>query len=184
MIPAYLDPTLKAHDLPTGASFASGGCGYDPQTSQLVSVTSLSSQLDQFREYIKKLKGAVGEENANKILSKGLYLVVAGSDDLANTYFTIGTRREQYDISSYADLLVSSASSFTQVEKVLGMKKTSNSPFKYQGCGMKWHLTSVSNNPTKMELYRIILNLQGLKLVTGDAVAQETLKWSYCATEI
>ncbi|GFP80719.1 GDSL esterase/lipase exl3 [Phtheirospermum japonicum] len=110
LIPAYLDPKLKAQDLPTGVSFASGGCGYDPQTSQLV-------------EYIKKLKGAVGEEKANKILSNSIHLVVAGSDDIANTYFTIGIRREQHDISSYADILVSSASSFIQELHQLGARR-------------------------------------------------------------
>lgn len=79
------------------------------------SVISLSDQLKHFKEYMGKLKGAVGEERANNIVSNSLHLVVAGSDDLANTYFTIGIRRAQYDISSYADLVVSSASSFIQV---------------------------------------------------------------------
>lgn len=35
LIPAYLDPSLKVQDLQTGVSFASGGCGYDPQTPQI-----------------------------------------------------------------------------------------------------------------------------------------------------
>ena len=78
-------------------------------------MTPLSEQLEHFKEYIGKLKGAVGEESTNKILKEGLFLLVAGSDDLANTYFTVGIRRMQYDISSYADLLVSSASEFIQV---------------------------------------------------------------------
>ncbi|KAL3634339.1 hypothetical protein CASFOL_021393 [Castilleja foliolosa] len=123
LIPAYLDPKLETQDLSTGVSFASGGSGYDPQTSRLVSVIPLSSQLDQFKEYIKKLKGSVGNENANKILSNSIYLVVAGSDDIANTYFTIGTRREQYDISSYANLLVSSATSFIEELYHLGARR-------------------------------------------------------------
>ncbi|GER33982.1 GDSL esterase/lipase, partial [Striga asiatica] len=123
LIPAYLDPKLNPQDLSTGVSFASGGSGYDPQTSQLASVTPISSQLNQFKEYITKLKGAVGEEKAKYILSNSIYLVVAGSDDVANTYFTIGTRRVQYDISSYADLLVSSASSFIQDIYKLGARR-------------------------------------------------------------
>lgn len=32
-MPAYLDPKLQAEDLKTGVSFASGACGYDPQTA-------------------------------------------------------------------------------------------------------------------------------------------------------
>ncbi|KAL3634338.1 hypothetical protein CASFOL_021392 [Castilleja foliolosa] len=123
LIPAYLDPKLKTQDLSTGVSFGSGGCGYDPQTSQIASVIPLASQLDQFKEYIIKLKGIVGEENANKILSNSLYLVVAGTDDIANNYFAIGTRRVQYDISSYADLLVSLATSFIQELYQLGARR-------------------------------------------------------------
>ncbi|KAL8459169.1 hypothetical protein ACS0TY_036586 [Phlomoides rotata] len=123
LIPAYLDPNLNPQDLPNGVSFASGGCGYDPQTAHIVSAIPLSDQLEQFKEYIGKLKGAVGEESANKILSNSLYLVVAGSDDLANTYFTIGLRRKQYDVSSYADLIVSSASTFIQEIYELGARR-------------------------------------------------------------
>ncbi|KAG8389859.1 hypothetical protein BUALT_Bualt01G0022600 [Buddleja alternifolia] len=123
LIPAYLDPNLKAEDLPTGVSFASGASGYDPQTPQIVSVISLSDQLEQFKEYIGKLKGAVGEERTNHILSNGLHLVVAGTDDLANTYFTIGIRRKQYDIPSYADLVVASASTFIQELYSLGARR-------------------------------------------------------------
>ncbi|KAK4490257.1 hypothetical protein RD792_000919 [Penstemon davidsonii] len=123
LIPAYLDPKLNAQNLQTGVSFASGGCGYDPQTPILVSVISLSEQLEQFKEYIGKLKGAIGEERTNFVLSNGLFLVVAGSDDLANTYFTIGIRRAQYDISSYGDLIVASASNFTQELYKLGARR-------------------------------------------------------------
>jgi hypothetical protein len=35
LLPAYLDPNLQLQDLLTGVSFASGGAGYDPLTSQL-----------------------------------------------------------------------------------------------------------------------------------------------------
>lgn len=79
------------------------------------SVTPLSDQVLQFKEYVGKLKGAIGDKNTTNILSNSLFLVVAGSDDLANTYFTVGIRKLQYDIPSYADLLVSSASDFIQV---------------------------------------------------------------------
>lgn len=57
----------------------------------------------------------VGEERTNFILANSLYLVVAGSDDLANTYFTIGIRRLQYGVNSYTDLMVRGAFDFVKV---------------------------------------------------------------------
>ncbi|KAI7727112.1 hypothetical protein M8C21_018993, partial [Ambrosia artemisiifolia] len=123
ILPAYLDPSLDDKEFLTGVSFASGGSGYDPQTPKIVSVLSFEDQLEQFKEYIEKLKGIVGEERTQFILENSLFLVVAGSDDLANTYFTIGIRRLQYDIPSYADLMVSSASNFIQDIYKLGARR-------------------------------------------------------------
>ena len=55
----------------------------------------------------------VGEERTNTILSKSLFLVVQSSNDITSTYFTV--RKEQYDFASYADILVTLASSFLKV---------------------------------------------------------------------
>ncbi|KAI3745808.1 hypothetical protein L6452_08218 [Arctium lappa] len=112
LLPAYLDPSLDDKELLTGVSFASGGAGFDPQTSQLAGVLSFADQLNQFKEYIEKLKGIVGKERTQYILANSLFLLVAGTDDLANTYFDVGIRRLHYNISSYSNLLVSSASKF------------------------------------------------------------------------
>lgn len=71
-----------------------------------------------FKEYVGRLKGIVGEERTNFILSNALFLVVAGSDDLANTYFTIRLRKLQYDVPAYTDLMVNSASSFVKVPDI------------------------------------------------------------------
>ncbi|KAH1095752.1 hypothetical protein AAZX31_14G205300 [Glycine max] len=122
-LPAYLDPNLKSSDLVTGVCFASGASGYDPLTPKITSVLSLSTQLDMFREYIGKLKGIVGESRTNYILSNSLYLVVAGSDDIANTYFVAHARILQYDIPSYTDLMVNSASNFVKELYNLGARR-------------------------------------------------------------
>ncbi|XP_057469464.1 GDSL esterase/lipase EXL3-like isoform X2 [Actinidia eriantha] len=123
LVPAYLDPHLQPTDLPTGVSFASGATGFDPETPRFVSVLSLSDQLEMFKDYIGKLKAIVGEERTKDILTNSIYLVIAGSDDLANTYFTIGLRKLQYDINSYTNLLVQSASKFTTELYGLGAKR-------------------------------------------------------------
>lgn len=114
LVPAYLDPNLQIKDFPTGVSFASGGTGYDPLTPISVGALSFPDQLKMFKEYILKLKGLVGEEKTNYILTNSIFLVVAGSNDLANTYFTLGMRRLEYDVPSYADLMSASASDFIQ----------------------------------------------------------------------
>lgn len=123
LVPAYLDPHLESEDLLTGVSFASGGSGYDPLTPLLVSALSLDKQLEMFKEYIGKIKDVVGEEKANFIVGNSIYLVVSGSDDIANTYYTTPLRRPQYDINSYADFLVASASDFIKVLYEIGARR-------------------------------------------------------------
>ncbi|KAI8549459.1 hypothetical protein RHMOL_Rhmol06G0026200 [Rhododendron molle] len=123
LVPAYLDPNLQAADLLTGVSFASGGTGFDPQTALIAACFSLDDQLTMFREYIGKLKGIVGEDRANFVLTNSIYFVVAGSDDLANTYFGLGIRKLQYDINSYADFMVQSACDFVKEVYALGAKR-------------------------------------------------------------
>ncbi|KAI5319769.1 PREDICTED: GDSL [Prunus dulcis] len=123
ILPAYLDPSLKVQDLLTGVSFASGGTGYDPLTPQVVSVLSLSDQLDLFKKYLSKVNAAVGEARTATILSKSIYIVCLGSDDIANTYYSTPLRRPQYDIPAYTDLMIKSASSFFQELYDLGARR-------------------------------------------------------------
>ncbi|RCV04432.1 hypothetical protein SETIT_1G001200v2 [Setaria italica] len=113
-LPPYLSPQpLDTHDLITGVSFASGGTGFDPLTPKLASVISLPDQLTMFHEYLGKVRAAAGDDKASEILSRGVFAICAGSDDIANTYFTMRARSE-YDHASYANLLVQHASSFVE----------------------------------------------------------------------
>ncbi|PON89370.1 Lipase [Trema orientale] len=134
LLPAYLDPNLQLQDLLTGVSFASGGAGYDPLTAEVVaclsslsstlvfntlitfdcSVLSLSDQLEMFKDVIGKIKATVGENRTEMIVSKSIFIVCIGSDDIANTYYTTPLRRPHYDIPAYTDLMAKSASSFLQ----------------------------------------------------------------------
>ncbi|XP_015889747.3 GDSL esterase/lipase EXL3-like [Ziziphus jujuba] len=114
IVPAYLDPNVQLEDLLTGVTFASGGAGYDPQTSNLVSVISLTDQLKLFKEYKNKLTAAVGEERTANIISKSVYFVCFGSNDIVNTYFSNPSTQLHYDVPAYADLLVKNAATFLQ----------------------------------------------------------------------
>ncbi|ESW28179.1 hypothetical protein PHAVU_003G265500 [Phaseolus vulgaris] len=122
-LPPYLDPNLQVQDLLTGVSFASGGAGYDPLTAELVSVMSLTDQLDMFKEYIKKINDAVGGNRTTLIVSKSIYIVCIGSDDIANTYIQSPFRRVEYDISSYTDLMASEASNFLETLYEIGGRR-------------------------------------------------------------
>ncbi|KAG2321120.1 hypothetical protein Bca52824_014333 [Brassica carinata] len=122
-LPPYLKPGLTQEDLITGVSFASGGSGYDPLTPIVVSAIPMSNQLTYFQEYIEKVKGFVGKEKAEHIISKSLAIVIAGSDDLANTYY--GTHAEEllYDIDAYTSYMASSAASFAMQLYESGARK-------------------------------------------------------------
>uniref|UniRef100_A0A7N0V3V5 GDSL esterase/lipase EXL3 n=1 Tax=Kalanchoe fedtschenkoi TaxID=63787 RepID=A0A7N0V3V5_KALFE len=122
-VPAYLDPDLKPEDLLTGVTFASGGAGYDPLTPTLVSVISLTQQLEYFKEYKTKLTKLVGENQTDYIVSKSLYLVVAGSDDIANTYFISRIRQFQYDVPTYTSFLADQASDYYKKLYDLGARR-------------------------------------------------------------
>lgn len=84
---------------------------------------SLSDQLELFKDYIKKIKAAVGEEKATAILSKSVIIVCTGSDDIANTYFITPFRRFHYDVASYTDLMLQSGSSFFHQLYALGARR-------------------------------------------------------------
>lgn len=79
----------------------------------------MSEQLEMFKEYVEKLKQIVGVDRTNFILANSFFLVVAGSDDIANTYFVARARQLQYDIPAYTDLMCNSASDFVKVRTTL-----------------------------------------------------------------
>ncbi|XP_057468673.1 GDSL esterase/lipase EXL3-like [Actinidia eriantha] len=123
LLPAYLDPNLQTEDLKTGVNFASGGAGFDPLTSALAEVISLSDQIELFKEYVARLKGVVGEARTRTIVADSIYVVVAGSNDITNTYFNNPIRKLHFDVPSYTDLMVTSASSFVEDLYGLGARR-------------------------------------------------------------
>ncbi|CAI0435548.1 unnamed protein product [Linum tenue] len=122
LLPPYLDPNLGAQDLSTGVAFASGGCGFDPETIKTLSALSVPEQLKLFQEYKGKLKGLAGEQRSNVIVNQSLYLISSGNNDIGLTYF-LTNRHLEYDMTSYASFLVTQASeSIVELYK-LGARK-------------------------------------------------------------
>jgi hypothetical protein len=46
-------------------------------------------QLNLFKNYVSKLQQVVGEERANPIRSRGLFLASLGNNDIAITYYSL-----------------------------------------------------------------------------------------------
>nr|KJB63490.1 hypothetical protein B456_010G002200 [Gossypium raimondii] len=120
LLPAYLHPVLQGEDLETGVSFASGGSGFDEFTVKLQNALSIKDQLNLFKECVRKLEGGIGQEKANATISKSLFLVSQGNNDIAITYFLF---HFLHDIDAYTTQLVNSASSFIKDMYELGARK-------------------------------------------------------------
>ncbi|XP_057538505.1 GDSL esterase/lipase At5g45960-like [Amaranthus tricolor] len=85
-VPAYLDPNLRLKDLMTGVSFASAGTGYDPTTALKNKVIDLTTQVQYFDEYKKKVEHLIGKKEMEKIVSNAAFIISCGTNDIVYTY--------------------------------------------------------------------------------------------------
>lgn len=75
----------------------------------------MTEQLKQLEEYIEKLKKIEGEETTDYIISKSLFLVVSGSNDVPSP--TSGNF--QFDVGSYTSSVIRYASDFFKVSPLI-----------------------------------------------------------------
>ena len=68
-------------------------------------VIPLSDQLQFFKDYKAKLKGAVGEEKSETIIANSIFLISSGNNDILFSYFATKLRQLKYDVPTYTDLL-------------------------------------------------------------------------------
>ncbi|KAA8527011.1 hypothetical protein F0562_008760 [Nyssa sinensis] len=134
-IPAYLDPTYSIMDFATGVCFASAGTGYDSTTSDILSVIPLWKELEHYREYQKQLRGYLGDEKANEVLSEALYLISLGTNDFLENYYIFPGRSSEYcSVDEYEDFLVGIARNFVTELFQLGARKISLGGLPPMGC--------------------------------------------------
>ncbi|KAF3442278.1 hypothetical protein FNV43_RR16194 [Rhamnella rubrinervis] len=178
LLPAYLSPNLQLQDFVSGVSFASGGSGYDPLTSQIVSVLSLTDQLKMFKRYIKRIKLEVGDDKTQTILLKSIYMLCIGSDDIANTYYSTPFRRFQYDVPAYTDLMVNSATSFLKGLYGLGARRIGVVSVPAIGCvpsqrilggGIERRCSEDSNNAAHLFNSKLYLEMDSINRKFPDA---------------
>ncbi|KAJ3682594.1 hypothetical protein LUZ60_015167 [Juncus effusus] len=119
----YMPPYFGAtnQDLLTGVVFASAGSGYDVTTSTLVHVILLRKQLELFQQYKEKLKTLVGEKKASEIISKALYMVSGGGNDVVQ-YFNNAPTRIEMNPEGYSDELKNMAIQYVYDLYTLGAR--------------------------------------------------------------
>ncbi|KAJ4826611.1 hypothetical protein Tsubulata_038513 [Turnera subulata] len=105
-VPPFLDPKLSDSDIRTGVCFASAGSGYDDLTNAELGVIPVSKQVGMFKNYISRLRGIVGEEEANRTIGDSLILISSGSNDFIVYYdVVVSPRRKQFNITDFQDFV-------------------------------------------------------------------------------
>ncbi|KAG2652366.1 hypothetical protein PVAP13_1NG349900 [Panicum virgatum] len=105
----YLSPELRGAKLLVGANFASAGVGILNDTGiQFVNIIRIGDQLQYFREYQRKLRALVGEEQATQLVNQALVLITLGGNDFVNNYYLVpmSVRSRQYALPDYVRFLV------------------------------------------------------------------------------
>lgn len=118
-VPPFLDPHLSDDELCTGVSFASAGSGYDDLTTVASGVIPVSKQIEYFKQYVVRLKGIVGEEDAKKIVNGALVVLSAGTNDFGFNFYDIPIRRLEFNISGYQEFLQNRIQRFIKVSRYL-----------------------------------------------------------------
>ncbi|KAL6888813.1 hypothetical protein ACP4OV_009839 [Aristida adscensionis] len=136
LLPPYLDPNANITSLATGACFASAGAGYDNATSDIFSVLTIWQELEYFKEYAAKLRGALGDAKAEATLSEALYVVSMGTNDFLENYYAAprGAAAQAASPADYAAHLLAVAESFARALHALGARKLDLNGLPPMGC--------------------------------------------------
>ncbi|GJV84358.1 GDSL esterase/lipase-like protein [Tanacetum coccineum] len=122
--PPYLSLNSDATPPITGVSFASGGSGILNETGKTyIQVIPLAQQINYFSLVRNKLIQQLGQSNAQKHLSKSIFLFAFGTNDML-AYFNNGsTIPKQYTQQQYVDLIVSTFKGLLKMLYGLGARK-------------------------------------------------------------
>ncbi|GAV58663.1 LOW QUALITY PROTEIN: Lipase_GDSL domain-containing protein, partial [Cephalotus follicularis] len=184
-VPPFLDPNLSDDEIRTGVNFASGSSGYDDLTSDAFHAIPVSQQMNLLKQYISRLSGIVGDEEAKKIIDNSLVIFSAGTNDFVFNFYDSPARRLTFDISGYQDFLLNKLQGF--VKNVydhgfrsmviaglppvgcLPIQMTAKFEFLFRTCVENQNVDAQSyNNKLENLLSQIQAKLAGSKIVYGD----------------
>jgi GDSL-like Lipase/Acylhydrolase len=112
-LPAYSGHTITANDY--GVFFASAGSGLDDETAKRVNVSTMGTQLEEFRNYIENMKNLKGYAKTQEFIKKYLYIISVGSNDIVITYYMLPGKSMMYSLSQYHTFLVLRLKAFLKV---------------------------------------------------------------------
>eukprot|EP01018_Ginkgo_biloba_P009663 Gb_38574 [translate_table: standard] len=114
----------KNNSILNGVDFASGGAGILEDTgARLVQRLSLNTQMEYLATVYGNLVGQLGSPAAEKIVSKSLFVVVIGSNDLLGYFKSESKLPSKYTPQQYIDLLVSTLKGHLEKLYNLGARK-------------------------------------------------------------
>ncbi|XP_022897711.1 GDSL esterase/lipase At5g55050-like [Olea europaea var. sylvestris] len=102
-----------------GVNFASGGSGLLDTTGSNLSIVTLSDQIGQFTALRNNLTEVIGQESTETTLSKALFFISVGSNDIFDYFNTSST----VPIEKFIDSLMSAYTTHIEALYNLGARK-------------------------------------------------------------
>ncbi|XP_071734692.1 GDSL esterase/lipase At5g33370-like [Rutidosis leptorrhynchoides] len=106
----YLNPQLNGRKLLIGANFASAGIGILNDTGfQFVNIIRATQQLENFKQYQRRVSALIGPKQTKKLVNDALVLVTLGGNDFVNNYYLVplSARSRQYSLQDYVPFIIS-----------------------------------------------------------------------------
>ncbi|XLR53047.1 hypothetical protein HN51_021268 [Arachis hypogaea] len=112
LIPPYLHPGYNHYQYIYGVNFASAGAGALVETNK-GAVVDLKTQSFYFGQVSKQLRQDLGEEEADKMLSKAVYIFSIGGNDYAAPFYSANssTAPLPYPPQQFVDFVIGNISS-------------------------------------------------------------------------
>ncbi|XP_059643682.1 GDSL esterase/lipase 5-like [Cornus florida] len=103
LIPPFLQPGVRRYN--AGVNFASAGAGALVETFQ-GAVINLKTQLSYYKKVEGQLRQELGYVEANKTLSRAIYLFSIGTNDYISLFLTNSTMFHSYTKSQYVEMVI------------------------------------------------------------------------------
>ncbi|XP_078167718.1 GDSL esterase/lipase At2g40250-like [Carex rostrata] len=103
-LPAYSGHTVTINDF--GVCFASAGSGLDDETAIRFGVQTIGNQVEEFRKYIGNMIFLKGKAQTKEFLSKSMFVISVGSNDIMINYYMFPERSIMYSLPQYHDFLL------------------------------------------------------------------------------